>query len=143
MMINDPPNAELMLSLARAVSYGHTVSSWARNADVNPDVARGWSQLPEFGVVLEQCRIRHAERLVGRVATRAQRAIDRLAELSECEDLPNVSLAGTRAVLDQWVKLTEHFLQEKKFQKVTADCKFLKAKYAAQKKRGVGWAFQP
>src|SRR5580658_5087763 len=121
-MINEAPTTELMRSLARAVSCGRTISAWARSADVTPEVARGWSQLREFSVILEQCRIRHAERLVGRIATRAERAIDRLAELSEYGDSPHISLAATKAVLDQWVELTGHFLQEKKFQELTVAC---------------------
>jgi hypothetical protein len=142
-MINAQPSAEMMRSLARAVSCGRPVSAWARNADISPEVARGWSELPEFKPVIEQCRVRHAERLVGRIGTRAERAIDRLAELSEHRDLTNVSLAATRSVLDQWVKLTEQFVQARQFQELTEQCEEIKANQAAQKKRGVGWAFKP
>ena len=87
--------------------------------------------------------MRHAERLVGKIGTRAERAIDRLAELSEHRELTNVSLAATRAVLDQWVRLTEQFVQARQFQELTVQCEEIKENQAAQKKRGVGWAFKP
>jgi hypothetical protein len=117
-MTDSTPTDDLMQSLARAVACGRTVSAWARNTDVSPKVARRWSELPEFKPIVEQCRIRHAERLVGKAATRAERALDRISELAEHPGLPNVSLAAAKAVVEKWIALTEHFLQEKKYQEL-------------------------
>jgi hypothetical protein len=40
------------------------------------------------------------------------------SELAEHPGLPNVSLAAAKAVVEKWIALTEHFLQEMKYQEL-------------------------
>jgi len=81
--------------------------------------------------------------MVGKIANHVERAIERLVELSEDIRKPAISLSATKAIIDKWIALTVHFVQERKFQELTVACLEIKANQAEQKKRGVGWAFRP
>ena len=121
-----------MRSLSRAVARGRTIGAWARQNDVFPETAQQWSELPEFQEMLDMYRLRHAERLVGKIGRRAERAIDRLVELSELINKPSVSLGATKAIIEKWIVLTDHFIQAWKFQDLTMRVKALSEKRKGQ-----------
>ena len=108
---------------SRAVAGGHTVRSWAKHRDVGIDIARGLSDLPEFRQRVDNCRLNHADRMVGKVAGHVAQAIDRLAELSQNADKTTVSLAATKALIEDWVGLSVHFDQTKKLEDMRARVK--------------------
>jgi hypothetical protein len=132
-----------MRSLAEALSVGETVAAWARSKDVYVDIAREWAERPAFLELVEKYRLAHAQSMVGKIANHVERAIERLVELSEDIRKPAISLSATKAIIDKWIALTVHFVQERKFQELTVACLEIKANQAEQKKRGVGWAFRP
>ena len=79
----DAPDHVMMRSLAHEIAFGGDVERWAKLRAVSPEVAREWTELPEFREFVEKCRIEHCERLVGKIACCAERAIEPLVELSE------------------------------------------------------------
>ena len=132
-----------MHSLAQALSVGQTVSAWARNNDVYPDIAREWAGRPEFLALVEKYRLEQAQSMVGKIATHVERAIERLAELSEAIDKPTISLPATKAIIDKWIALTVHFVQSRQFEELTIQCEEIQAREKEKKKVGVGGAFRP
>ena len=77
-MHTDAPDHVIMRSLAQEIALGGDVDLWAKKMTVSAEVAREWTLLPEFREVVEKCRLAHAERMVGKIARCAERAIDRL-----------------------------------------------------------------
>ncbi len=142
-MDSDAFTGDFMRSLAEAIAVGETVAAWARSKDVYVEIAREWVERPAFIALVEKCRIEHAESMVGKIATHVERAIERLVELSENIRKPAISLAAAKAIIDKWIALTVHMVQERRFQELTVACAQIKARQAEQKKRGVGWAFRP
>jgi hypothetical protein len=88
---------------------------------------RGWTETRDFRERVDNCRVEQAEQLVGKIATCVERAIDRLVELSENIDNPSVAVAASKAIIDRWISLTDHFVQERKFQDLTARVKAIEA----------------
>jgi hypothetical protein len=142
-MDTDAFTGDFMRSLAEALSVGETVAAWARSKDVYVEIAREWAERPAFLELVEKYRLAHAQSMVGKIANHVERAIERLVELSEDIRKPAISLSATKAIIDKWIALTVHFVQERKFQELTVACLEIKANQAEQKKRGVGWAFRP
>jgi hypothetical protein len=140
-MHSDAPDHVMMRSLAQEISLGGDVVEWAESATVSALVAREWTELPEFREFVESCRVRHAERMVGRIARCVERAIERLVELSENTRDSGISLAATKAVIEKWVALSVHFVQEQEYQSLNARMKVLLAARAAEKQAaaGRGW----
>jgi hypothetical protein len=130
-MSHNSMNDCLMRLLALAVARGRSVAEWASESDVDLETAQQWSELPEFREQVDKYRLEHADRMVAKIGQRAERAIDRLVELSEINDKPSVSIRATEAILDQWIALTLHYVQEWKFQDLT-----LRVKAVAQKQKG-------
>jgi hypothetical protein len=129
-----------MRSLAQEIALGGDVALWAERTTVSGLVAREWTELPEFREVVQECRVRHAERMVGRIARCVERAIERLVELSENTRDLGVSLAATKAVIEKWVALSVYFVQEQEYQSLDARVKVLMAARAEEKKAvGTGW----
>jgi hypothetical protein len=139
-MDNDEPSHVLMRSLAYNIAIGGHLVRWAKRKGVAVDVARAWNQLPEFREVVEGYRLEHAERMVGKIACCVERAIERLVEFSENTRNPNVALAATRAIIQNWVALSVYFVQEQQYESLEAGIKVLQAARAAEKKAGVGWS---
>ena len=92
------------------------MTGWARRKEVCPEVARGWTELPEFREFVEKWRLEHAERVVGKIGMCVERAIDRLVELSENSANSSVCVTATKALIEKWIALSVHFVQEQKFQ---------------------------
>jgi hypothetical protein len=139
-MYTDAPTDQFMRSLAEEIAFGGNVAEWARTKEVNALVAREWTELPEFRVFVEKCRVAHAERMVGKIATCVERAIDRLVELSESARSPSVALAATRSIIKYWMDLSIYFVQERTFQSLSAQLKVLQeAKKAEKKAMRNGW----
>jgi hypothetical protein len=130
-----------MRSLAHNIALGEHCVQWAKRNGVAVDVAREWNLLPEFRETVEQYRLEHAERMVGKIARCVERAIERLVEFSESSRNLHVALAATKAIIDQWVALSVYFVQEQKYWSLDARMKQLLAARAAEKKAGfgVGW----
>jgi hypothetical protein len=133
-MHSDAPTDLFMRSLAEAIAFGVDVDAWATDKDVNPDIARGWTELPEFRQFVEDRRVEHAERMVGVIATRVERAITRLVELSECGGNPGIALAATRAIIKNWMDLSIFFTQERLIQSLKAQVKVIQDAKKAEKK---------
>jgi hypothetical protein len=119
-MYTDAPTHVFMRSLARAIARGGTVRRWAERKEVCPEVARGWTELPEFREFVEKWRLEHAERMVGKIGMCVGRAIDRLVELSENRANNSVCVTATKALIEKWIALSVHFVQEQKFQSLGA-----------------------
>ena len=126
-----------MRSLARAIARGRTYAGWAKSKDVSVDVAREWALLPEFRQRVEQWRLEHAERVVGKIAMCVERAIERLVELSEHSSNGSVCVAATKAIIDKWISTSVHFVQEQKFQSLDARMNVLIKARAAEKQTGM------
>jgi hypothetical protein len=105
---------------------------------VNALDAREWIEHPEFRDLVEKRRLEHAERIVGKIASCADRAIDRLVEHSESAESISASLAATRALIDKWVGLSVYFVQEQKYEYLTSTVRKLLAARAADKKAAAG-----
>ena len=131
-MHTDAPNDLFMRSLGRAVARGRTVTAWAKQNDVSAEVARGWAVLPEFLEFVDKCRLQHTDRMVGKIASRVPRAIDRLAELAESSENVAVGVAAAKALIEKWVLLSAHFEQGKQFADLNARIKVLLASRAAE-----------
>jgi hypothetical protein len=119
-MYTDAPTHVFMRSLGRAIARGGTAKRWARQKDVCPEVARGWTELPEFREFVESWRLEHAERVVGKIGMCVGRAIERLVELSENRANNSVCVTATKALIEKWIALSVHFVQERKFQSLGA-----------------------
>jgi hypothetical protein len=139
-MDNDEQSHVFMRSLAHNIAIGGHLVRWAKRKGVAVDAARAWNQLPEFRELVERYRLEHAERMVGKIARCVERAIERLVEFSENTRNPNVALAATRAIIQNWVALSVYFVQEQKYESLDAQIKVLQAARAAEKKAGVGWS---
>ena len=112
----DAPRHGLMRALAEEISLGGDVDQWAKSTMVCAVTVREWTERPEFRELVEACRVEHAERMVGKIARRVERAIERLVEISERSRNLSVSLAATKAIIENWVALTVHFVQERTYQ---------------------------
>ena len=134
----DAPDHVIMRSLAQEIARGGDVERWAKLRAVSLEVAREWTELPEFREFVEKCRIEHCERLVGKIGCCAERAIERLVELSENRKNLSVALAASKAIIEKWIALTEHFVQERTYQSLTARMKVLMDARKAEKQFGVG-----
>jgi hypothetical protein len=99
--------------------------------------AREWTERPEFRELVEACRVEHAERMVGKIARCVDRAIERLVALSENSRNLSVSLAATKAIIENWVALSVNFVQERTYQSLCERVKVLQDARAAEKR--VGW----
>jgi hypothetical protein len=143
-MDTDAPTDALMRSLAEEIACGRSASLWALSKGVFAATALAWTELPEFCEYVAQCRVAHAERMVGKIACCVERAIDRLVELSECVSKPSVALAATRAIIKYWMDLSIYFVQERTFQSLSAQLKMLQEAKKAEKKamRGAAWAWR-
>jgi hypothetical protein len=108
-MMNIEPTEALMRGLARAVARGRSVAAWARPRRISGQIARAWSELPDFRTLVDEHRISLSDRLVGKLTTFASRAIDRLAELSERCGNTAVSVSAARAIVKSWVEVSGHF----------------------------------
>jgi hypothetical protein len=139
-MQTDAPDQELLRSLAQDLALGGSATAWAGRKEICAELAVGWTELPEFREALDKCRLDHAERMVGKVASCVERAIDRLVEFSERSDNPSVGLAATKAIIDQWVALSVYFVQEHKYHTLTARLKFLLDAQKEAKKAREAWA---
>jgi uncharacterized protein (DUF885 family) len=142
-MYTDTHTGEFMRSLARAISDGQTVPGWARSKDVCSQDAQAWAELPEFRDLVEKYRIEHAEHMVGKIGSRVDRAIDRLVELSENIDKPSVGVVATKAVIEKWIALTEHFVQEQKYQELMARCNVVLEKRGVSTKHPFRQVWRP
>jgi hypothetical protein len=139
-MYTDAPTDQFMRSLAEEIACGGNIAEWARCKEVSAEVAREWTELPEFRDFVEKCRVAHAERMVGKISTRVERAIDRLVELSESAPSPSVALAATKAIIKNWMDLSIYFVQERTIQSLWAQVKVLQAaRKAEQKAMKNGW----
>ena len=117
------PTEILMRGLARAVARGRSVIAWARQNEVNIEVAREWSQLPDFRQNVEADRFDICDRMAGKLARISSRAIDRLVEISERSGLSSVSVSATNALLKNWIEVSKFFVMEKKMEVLTAQIK--------------------
>ena len=116
-------------SLAEEIAFGRSVSTWAEIKEVRADVAQGWTELPEFREFVEKCRVEHAERMAGKIASRVERAIDRLVELSESSFVKaSVALAATKAIIEKWMNLSAFFVQEQTYKSLVARVKVLQGR---------------
>jgi hypothetical protein len=140
-MHSDEPDYVIMRSLAQEIALGGDFALWAKKATVSAQVAHEWTELPEFREVVEKCRLEHCERMVGKIARCAERAIDRLVELSENTQYLSVSLAATKAIIEKWVALSVYFVQEQMYKSLQARMKVLMDARAAEKMAaaGAGW----
>jgi hypothetical protein len=140
----DSTTEELMRNLARAVARGRTVAAWARKYNISVESAQRLSELPEFRDCVEKIRLEHAERLAGKLGRKADRAVERLGELVELTDQPSVSLRAAKAIIDEWIKVTLHFIQEWKFQDLNVRMKAIVNKRNGQSSgRGYGSVVAP
>ena len=142
-MDTDAPNHVLMRSLAEAIAFGRSVSSWAKSQDVLEETAQAWVELPEVQTFVEKCRVGHAERMVGKAAGYVERAMERLVELSEGARNPRIALAACKVIIKNWIDLSVHFVQERTYQWLVKRVKELKDARAAQKRamKHGGWAY--
>ncbi len=136
-MIIEPTTPILMRSLARAVSRGRTVTGWARSNDVSAEAAFAWAELPEFRGLVEKCRLDHAERMVGKISSKVGRAIDRLVELSENRENLSVSFAATKAIIEEWINVSVHFVQAQEFKAINARVDAIVSKRPPGRKPGI------
>jgi hypothetical protein len=133
----DAPSHALMRALANEISLGGDVDQWAKSTMVCALSAREWTERPEFRELVEACRVEHAERMVGKIARCVERAIERLVALSENSRNLSVSLAATKAIIENWVALSVNFVQERTYQSLCERVKVLQDARAAEKR--VGW----
>jgi hypothetical protein len=120
MMQTDEPLRSILRPLAQDIALGGSAGAWARINDLDAAVVTGWTEGPTFRELVENCRLDHSERLVGKIAKYADRAIDRLVEFSENNDQPSVGLSATKAIIEKWVSLSVFFVQEQKYQSLGA-----------------------
>jgi hypothetical protein len=134
----DAPSHGLMRALANEISLGGDIDQWAKSTMVCAKSARAWTEQPEFRELVEACRVEHAERMVGKIARRVERAIERLVALSENSRNLSVSLAATRAIIENWVALSVHFVQERTYQSLCEHLKVLQDARAAERRGAFG-----
>jgi hypothetical protein len=137
-MHTDAPNHVFIRMLAQDIALGGSALAWAECNQVNAQVVVEWTELPEFREFLEKCRIEYCERLVGKIAKYAERAIDRIVELSEQAEKPNVGLAAAKAIIEKWIALSVYFVQEQTYQSLNARMKVLVDAREAEKKKKNG-----
>jgi hypothetical protein len=137
-MQTDAPNHVMMRSLAHEIALGGNVELWARCKDVSALAARQWTELPEFREFVEKCRLEYCEKVVGKIARCAERAIERLVELSENTKHPSVALGASKAIIEKWIAISVYFVQEQTYQSLGARLKVLTDARAAEKRAGVG-----
>ena len=128
----DAHQSAFMRSLALAVARGRSVVAWGRAKDVPLEKARGWTELPEFRLLVEKVRLEHSERMVGKLARCVGRAIERLVELSENTRHPGVSLGATNAIIEKWIHTSEHFIQAFQLKDLIARAKDIQARTKAK-----------
>src|SRR5262245_65755835 len=111
-MYTDAPTHVFMRSLAEEIAFGRSVSQWAEIKEVRADIAQGWTELPEFREFVEKCRVEHAERMCGKIASRVERAIDRWAELSKGPLNPSLALGAPKPTINTGINPPPFLVQE-------------------------------
>lgn len=96
-------------SLAQAVNYGQSASSWAQLNEVDFGLVREWCALPEFLEMVAGHRRETVKRVVGRLLHGSERVIDRMIEIAEKGENDSVRLSAARAVFATWLKVSQHF----------------------------------
>ena len=89
-----------MRLLAQDLALGGSACTWARRKGVNELTALGGPSYPSSANSSKSAEWSTLSELVGKIASCVERAIDRLVELSEKADTPNVGLAATKAIIE-------------------------------------------
>jgi hypothetical protein len=129
-------SSSIMSPLALDIVLDGSARIWAKMHAFDTDRVMRWTELPEFRGLVEKHRLEHCERVLGKAASHADKAIDRLAEFSEHTDLPGASLFASKVILQQWVKLSEFFVQEAQLQSISA-----RLKAFSERQKAAGWNY--
>ena len=116
------PHLAFLQGLARAVARGGTIAGWAKRREIDVEVAREWSLMPEFRTMVDEARGSLCDRVAGKAARLASRAFDRLVELSERSGLTAVSVSATRGLIKAWLDVSVMFILQKRVNDLTAEC---------------------
>jgi hypothetical protein len=122
-------------SLARAVSRGRKVSSWAVAHHTPVDVAGVWCALPEVRDRVDTLRLQAAERMSGKLLTRSASAIKEVhTALKRCPDYP-VKLVAGRTLVDHWLRVSTRFEHARKVAELKSRVALLEQKANARNAR--------
>jgi len=101
-------------SLALAVAAGRPVARWAKDHDISPRTAYGWTRRPGFAAKVGRLRLRIMDRAVGQLAAAAARNAATINKLATGAENENVRLAAARAALADLMQVRRHIELEQR-----------------------------
>src|SRR5580692_11531004 len=93
--------------LALAIAQGRSVALWARDNQVPRSTAYLWAGQPELRATVESCRRRARDRALGRMARRAHRATEQIANLARGAESESVKLRALRSILADVISVSK------------------------------------
>lgn len=93
--------------LALALAQGRSITTWARTNEVPRRTAYRWAGEPAVRSAVRLYRRRAVDRAVGRLATSATWAADRLTKLAKNAESESVQLGALRAILSHMMTVSE------------------------------------
>ncbi len=98
-------NSQKML-LAVAIAHGTSIEKWASSNGVPKSTAYRWAARPEVRAEVESIRRRALDKAIGRLATRAAWAVEKIVELGGNAASESVRLSALRAVMSDFIAVS-------------------------------------
>ncbi len=109
--------------LAIAVADGIPVAEWALQNGVNERTAYRWAAEPEVRSEVESIRSRVLDEAIGRMSRRVAYAVDKIFELGENATSESVRLSALRAVISDFIAVSNFSGLETRLAKLEAQAR--------------------
>jgi hypothetical protein len=119
-------------SLADAVASGRSAASWAKQHNIQAEVAENWCSLPEFTGLVDARRLQVTDRMSGKLMTQSAVAIDELLETLSLSSSDSFKLSAGRVLVNDWLRVSLRFEQSRKMAELKARVAVLEKKRDAQ-----------
>ena len=93
--------------LAYAIARGKSITQWARLNQVPRSTAYYWAKDPDVRRLVEECRRRSLDRVLGCMARESMRAFKRISRLGETAESESVQLRASQAVLHDQIAVSK------------------------------------
>jgi hypothetical protein len=101
-------NNSQKLMLATAIATGTKVAKWARKNSVPERTAYSWAAEPEVRAEVESIRRRVLDETIGKLAHRANWAVNGVVRLGNTSNSDSVKLSAHRAVLSDFIAVSKY-----------------------------------
>jgi transposase-like protein len=94
--------------LALAIAQGASVRAWARAHNVPRSTAHYWARHPKVRELIETCRRRSLDRVIGIMAARAPSAVEGISTLANQAESESVRLTARRTILSEMIEASKY-----------------------------------